>query len=147
MTEREVGQIRGSARGESDLLAAPKGESEMSAREAELVIETWRLRERDLPRVPPAGWGTVDRLRAAVCLAVECAVDGVDRVEPFEGPASERERFAATVTTDAVDDALVSVRPGPGEEGTEDEGAGRDDAESFEETTEQFDLDDALDRL
>ena len=119
----------------------------MSTREAKLVIETWRLRERDLPRVPPAGWGTVDRLRAAVCLAVECAVDGVDRIEPFEGPASERERFAATVTTDAVDDALVSVRPAPGEEGTDDEGAGRDDGESFEETTEQFDLDDALDRL
>ncbi|KOX95988.1 hypothetical protein [Halorubrum tropicale] len=119
----------------------------MSTREAELVIETWRLRERDLPRVPPAGWGTVDRLRAAVCLAVECAVDGVDRIEPFEGPASERERFAATVTTDAVDDALVSVRPAPAEGETDDETEARGDGESFEETTKQFDLDEALDRL
>lgn len=119
----------------------------MATREAELVIETWRVRERDLPRVPPAGWGTVDRLRAAVCLGVECSVDGIDRVEPFEGPASERERFAATVTTNAVDDALVSVRPASSEDGADDGDAGRDGGESFEETTEQFDLDEALDRL
>src|SRR6056297_1955936 len=83
----------------------------MSPRDAELVIETWRVRERDLPRVPPAGWGSVDRLRAAVCLAVACGVDGIERVEPFEGPATERERFAATVTTESVDDDLVRVRP------------------------------------
>jgi hypothetical protein len=119
----------------------------MTAREAELVIETWRVRERDLPRVPPAGWGTVDRLRAAVCLAVECGVDGVERVEPFDGPASDRERFAATVTTDAVDDDLVSVRPAPADDGAEGGAASRDDDASFEETTEQFDLDEALDRL
>ncbi|OTF06138.1 hypothetical protein [Halorubrum sp. SD612] len=119
----------------------------MTTREAELVIETWRVRERDLPRVPPSGWGTVDRLRAAVCLAVECGVDEVERVDPFAGPASERERFAATVTADAVDDDLVSVRPAPADDADADADATRGDGESFEETTERFDLDDALDRL
>ena len=117
----------------------------MSTREAELVIETWRVRERDLPRVPPTGWGTVDRLREAVCLAVACRVDGVERVEPFEGPAAERERFAATVTTDTVDDDLVSLRPARSADGAD--GSTRDEEGSFAETTEQFDLDEALDRL
>ena len=118
----------------------------MSARDAELVIETWRVRERDLPRVPPAGWETVDRLREGVCLAVACSVDGVEHVEPFGGPATERERFDARVTTDAVDDDRVHVRTPPSEESAEsDRAAERGD--DFEETTEQFDLDDALDRL
>lgn len=120
----------------------------MSSRDAELVIETWRVRERDLPRVPPAGWGSVDRLREAVCLAVACGVDGVERVEPFEGPAADRERFTATVTTDSVDDELVRVRPAAdssGEDAADDRTTGRD--EGFEDTTEQFDLDEALDRL
>ncbi|GAA0541943.1 hypothetical protein ABNG02_13080 [Halorubrum ejinorense] len=120
----------------------------MSPRDAELVIETWRVRERDLPRVPPSGWGSVDRLREAVCLAVACGVDGVERVEPFEGPASERERFAATVTKESVDDELVRVRPSSDSsdgDATPDATSGRDEA--FEDTTEQFDLDEALDRL
>jgi len=115
----------------------------MSSPDAKLVIETWRVRERDLPRVPPAGWESVDRLRAAVCLAVACRVDGIERVEPFDGPASNRERFAATVTTESVDDDLVQVRP---PSSTADDATSERD-ETFEDTTEQFDLDEALDRL
>ena len=123
----------------------------MSARDAELVIETWRVRERDLPRVPPAGWESVDRLRAAVCAAVVCGVDGIERVEPFEGPATDRERFAATVTTESVDDEFIRVRPASDSSDSPDGGA-RSDAttgpeEEFADETEQFDLDEALDRL
>jgi len=111
----------------------------MSPRDAELVIETWQFRERELPRVPPAGWATTDRLREAVCLAVACSVEGVEGVEPFEGPASERERFDATVTAESIDDELVGlVTPASERDGEEKE---------FGESTEQFDLDEALDRL
>ena len=123
----------------------------MPTRDAELVIETWRVRERDLPRVPPEGWGTVDRLREAVCLAVACSVDGVERVESFAGPATERERFQAEVTTDAVGDELVSIRDAVSKESSPN-GSGASTAtdergDEFSETTEQFDLDEALDRL
>jgi hypothetical protein len=126
----------------------------MDSRDAELVIETWRFRERALPRVPPTGWATTDRLREAVCLAVACSVDGVERVEPFEGPASERERFDAAVTADSIDHDCVSLLTPPGGDGVADGNdatdgndgpAGRD--EGFAERTEQFELDDALDRL
>ena len=124
----------------------------MTARDAELVIETWQFRERALPRVPPAGWATTDRLREAVCLAVACSVDGVERVEPFSGPATERERFAARVTTDSIDDEHVQLLAPAGDESGDGEstaasGATGADKEHFEETTEQFDLDEALDRL
>ena len=118
----------------------------MPARDAELVIETWRVRERDLPRVPPAGWGSANRLREAVCLAVACSVDGVERVDSFEGPAAERERFSARVTADAVDDDLVHVRT-PRSAGSEESDRAAERGDDFEETTEQFDLDDALARL
>ncbi|ELZ60558.1 MULTISPECIES: hypothetical protein [Halorubrum] len=116
----------------------------MPLRDAELEVETWRFRERELPRVPPAGWATTDRLREAVCLAVACSVDGVERVDPFAGPATERERFDATVTAESVDHDLVRlVTP------ASDRPEGEADAkrESFGESTEQFDLDEALDRL
>ena len=108
------------------------------------MIETWRFRERELPRVPPTGWATVDRLREAVCLAVACSVDGVERVEPFSGPATERERFEATVTAESVEHDLVRLAESTSDEST----AGADEPrESFDESTEQFDLDEALDRL
>ncbi|WP_241658454.1 hypothetical protein [Halorubrum sp. BOL3-1] len=77
-----------------------------------------------------------------------CGVDGIGRVEPFEGPATERERFAATLTTESVDDELIRVRPTldtADGDAAGDATAGRD--EDFEDTTEQFDLDEALDRL
>jgi len=121
----------------------------MSSRDAELVIETWRFRERALPRVPPSGWATTDRLREAVCLAVACAVDGVERVEPFEGPATERERFDAAVTAESIADEHVRLVSSPAESGSAAEGSASEDrrAAEFEETTEQFDLDEALDRL
>ncbi|MES3161721.1 MAG: hypothetical protein PPP55_09160 [Halorubrum sp.] len=126
----------------------------MSSRDAELVIETWQFRDRALPRVPPSGWATTDRLREAVCLAVACAVDGVEHVEPFEGPATERERFDATVTTDSVDDdhvRLVTPVSAAASEATEsdaDESGAPDESRAeFSETTEQFDLAEALDRL
>ena len=114
----------------------------MSSRDAELVVETWRFRERELPRVPPTGWATTDRLREAVCLAVACSVEGVERVEPFEGPASERERFEATVTAESIDDELVRLVPPASERGGEEK-----EETEFSESTEQFDLDEALDRL
>ena len=116
----------------------------MSPRDAELVIETWRFRERELPRVPPTGWATTDRLREAVCLAVACSVDGVERVEPFEGPATERERFEATVTAESVEHDLVRLA-GSASDGSAVEAD--EPRESFDESTEQFDLDEALDRL
>lgn len=123
----------------------------MSTRDAELVIETWRIRERDLPRVPPEGWETVDRLREAVCLAVGCSVDGVERVEPFAGPATERERFHAEVTTDAVGDEHVHIRDAISTDSssTDSDASTTVDerGDAFDETTEQFDLDEALDRL
>lgn len=114
----------------------------MSRRETTVEMRTWDLRERALPRVPPDGWATTDRLREAVCLAVECAVDGVERVRPFEGPAAERERFDAVVTTDQLDhDYVRTVMSSESSDGS----AAPDD--EFEERTEQFDLDDALERL
>ncbi|QAU13393.1 hypothetical protein EKH57_12090 [Halorubrum sp. BOL3-1] len=124
----------------------------MSPRSAELVIETWRVREHALPRVPPDGWETVDRLREAVCLAVACAVEGVEEVESFEGPAAERERFEATVTADSIDHEHVRLASPTSAGSSTDDGAGSSalsDArgEDFDETTEQFDLDDALNRL
>jgi len=124
----------------------------MPPRSAELEIETWRVRERALPRVPPDGWGTVDRLREAVCLAVACAVEGVEEVEPFEGPAAGRERFEATVTADSIDHEHVRLASPTSTGSSTDDGAdssGVSDGrgEDFDETTEQFDLDDALDRL
>ena len=123
----------------------------MTPRDAELVIETWELRERALPRVPPTGRATTDRLREAVCLAVECAVDGVERVEPFEGSATDRERFDAAVTTESIDHDRVSLLTSSGNassaSATDSAGAADGRGEGFEETTEQFDLDDALDRL
>jgi hypothetical protein len=116
----------------------------MSPDDAELVIETWRFRERELPRVPPTGWATTDRLREAVCLAVASSVDGVERVEPFEGSATERERFEAVVTAESIDHDLVRLVDSASDEST----AGTDGPrESFDESTEQFDLDEALDRL
>ena len=116
----------------------------MAPRDAELVIETWRFRERELPRVPPTGWATTDRLREAVCLAVACSVDSVERVEPFTGPATDRERFEATVTAESVEHDLVRLAEPASDEST----AGADEPrESFDESTEQFDLDEALDRL
>lgn len=114
----------------------------MSRRETTVEIRTWELRERALPRVPPDGWATTDRLREAVCLAVECAVDGVEQVHPFEGPASERERFDATVTADQLDHDWVRTVASSDAANPSD---GPDDG--FEEQTEQFDLDDALERL
>ncbi|ELZ39126.1 hypothetical protein [Halorubrum tebenquichense] len=118
----------------------------MPPRDAELVIETWRFRERELPRVPPAGWATTDRLREAVCLAVACSVDGVERVDPFAGPATERERFEATVTAESVDHDLVRL-VGSASDSPEAEGEADGRRESFSESTKQFDLDEALDRL
>lgn len=123
----------------------------MSTRDAELVIETWRIRERDLPRVPPEGWETVDRLREAVCLVVACSVDGVERVQPFAGPATEREQFHAKVTTDAVGDEHVHIRDAVSTDpSSTNSGAPttvNERGDEFNDTTEQFDLDEALDRL
>jgi len=120
----------------------------MAARTAEVVIETWQFRERALPRVPPSGWATTDRLREAVCLAVACSVDGVEHVEPFSGPATERERFDATVTAESIEDEHVRLVASPSETDDAESSTTRDGRETdFEETTTQFDLDEALDRL
>ncbi|MFC7187211.1 hypothetical protein [Halorubrum yunnanense] len=145
--------------------------------EVELEIRTWAFRERELPRVPPEGWATTtDRLRETVCLAIESSGDAIGRVEPFEGPARERERFEATVTVDdhdgghpgedtGSDDDLGDIADRVDLGGFADEyvrltrspsvgdssEAGTDSTErsgdDFEERTEQFDLDEALDRL
>lgn len=124
----------------------------MAAHDATVEVETWAFRERELPRVPPDGWATTDRLRRAVCLAVECSVDGIVRLEPFSGTATERERFDAAVTADEFDHEhvrAVDARPTSGSDSDaehSDAGGARNDG-SFEERTEQFDIDDALDRL
>ena len=124
----------------------------MAVRDVERGVETWQSRERALPRVPPTGWRTTDRLREAVCLAVACSVDGVERVEPYSGPATERERFDAMVTTESVDDEHVQLLTPAGDEAGDGETAAASSAtdengDDFEETTKQFDLDEALDRL
>jgi len=112
----------------------------MEATDREIEIQTWAFRERELPRVPPEGWAdTTDRLRETVCLAVETAVDGVEGVEPFEGYATDRERFDAAVTADEIDHDLVQLA-----ERRPQEGDGEDEAA---DSTQQFDLDQALDRL
>ncbi|MFC7325934.1 hypothetical protein ACFQMF_15305 [Halorubrum rutilum] len=123
----------------------------MSTRDAELVIETWRIRERDLPRVPPEGWETVDRLREAVCLVVTCRVDGVEYVEPFAGSATKRERFHAEVTTDAIGDDHIHIQDDISTDSSSTDSGpsttANERGDSFDETTKQFDLDEALDRL
>lgn len=123
----------------------------MDPHDATITVETWAFRERALPRVPPDGWATTDRLRTAVCLAIESSVDGITRVEPFDGAAKQRERFDAVVTAEEFDDEHVrlveprSASDGGGEgEPTESDTTG---GEAFEERTEQFDIDEALDRL
>ena len=125
----------------------------MAPHDATIAVETWAVRERALPRVPPDSWATTDRLRTAVCLAIESSVDGITRVEPFDGAAKQRERFDAVVTAEEFDDEHVRlVEPrsvsdgdagGDGEPAESDTGGG----EAFEERTEQFDIDEALDRL
>ena len=112
----------------------------MEATDREIEIRTWEFRQQELPRVPPDGWAdTTDRLRETVCLAVETAVDGVERVTPFEGYATDSERFDARVTVDEIDHDLVQLveRRSQEHDGTDNTG----------ESTEQFDLDAALDRL
>lgn len=125
----------------------------MAPHDATIAVETWAVRERALPRVPPDGWATTERLRTAVCLAIESSVDGITRVEPFDGAAKQRERFDAVVTAEEFDDEHVrlveprSVGDGDADgdpEPTESDTAG---GEAFEERTEQFDIDEALDRL
>lgn len=113
----------------------------MEETDREIEIRTWELRERELPRVPPDGWAdTTDRLRETVCLVVEETVDGVERVEPFEGYATDRERFDAKVTVAEVDHDLVTIIEDGSPSGNGGSATGSD-------STEQFDLDDALDRL
>ena len=113
----------------------------MEDSDREIEIRTWEFRERELPRVPPDGWAdTTDRLRETVCLIVERTVDGVERVEPFEGYATDSERFEATVTVDEIDHDLVQLVERRSQS-TDDGEDGRGDS------TQQFDLDQALDRL
>ena len=123
----------------------------MAPHDATIAVETWAVRERALPRVPPDGWATTDRLRTAVCLAIESSVDGITRVEPFDGAAKQRERFDAVVTAAEFDDEHVRlVEPRSVSDADGDDEATRSDTaegEAFEERTEQFDLDEALDRL
>jgi len=139
----------------------------MPPRDVTLEIRTWAFRDDELPRVPPAGWAeTTDSLRAAVCVAIECACDAVVSIEPFEGPARERERFDAVVTDTRVEHEYVTVRTPEREgekvgEGDDGGGSGGNDggdssnnhdstpdrANGFESRTEQFDIDDALERL
>ena len=122
----------------------------MSTETATIEVKTWAFRDHELPRVPPAGWAeTTDDLRAAVCAAIECRVDGVVSVEPFTGPARDRERFDAVVTTDAVASDYVRLcapRSSP-EDDPDDDRDGADRSDEFETRTEQFDLDEALERL
>ncbi len=113
----------------------------MEATDREIAIRTWEFRERELPRVPPDGWAdTTDRLRETVCLIVEHTVDGVERVEPFEGYATDTERFDASVTVDEIDHELVQLI----ERRSQSESDGGD---GTADSTQQFDLDQALDRL
>ena len=125
----------------------------MAPHDATIAVETWAVRERALPRVPPDGWATTDRLRTAVCLAIESSVDGITRVEPFDGAAKQHERFDAVVTAEEFDDEHVRlVEPrsvSDGDAGGDGEPAESDarGGEAFEERTEQFDIDEALDRL
>jgi len=125
---------------------------DMPSETAAIEVKTWEFRDRELPRVPPAGWAeTTDDLRAAVCAAIECRVDGIDSIEPFSGPARDRERFDAVVTTDAVASEYVRIcAPRSSSEAdldTDDDRDGTDRTDEFETRTEQFDLDEALERL
>jgi len=107
----------------------------------EIEIQTWEFRELELPRVPPKGWAdTTDRLRETVCLVVEETVDGVERVEPFGGYATDRERFDARVTVDEIDHDLVQLVDRQSQTET-------DRLEKGTDSTEQFDLNEALERL
>ena len=123
----------------------------MSSETATIEVQTWEFRDRELPRVPPAGWAeTTNDLRAAVCAAIECRVDGIVSVEPFSGPARDRERFDAVVTTDAVVSDYVRIcasRSSPADTDRDDDQDGAGQSDEFETRTEQFDLDEALERL
>lgn len=107
----------------------------------EIAVETWQLSTEMLPRVKPTGWcETTDRLRETMCLLIETAVNGVESVEPYEGRATERERYRATLSTDEVDHDRIEVVTASATDGppTRHEG---------ESTTETFDVDDALSDL
>jgi len=122
----------------------------MSSETVTIEVKTWEFRDRELPRVPPAGWAeTTDDLRAAVCAAIECRVDGIDSIAPFSGPARERERFDAVVTTDAVASEYVRIcaSRSSSEADADDDRDDTDRSDEFETRTEQFDLDEALERL
>jgi hypothetical protein len=83
-----------------------------------------------------------------VCLAVECAVDGVERVEPFEEPATEREGVDATAPAESTDDEHVRPVSPAAEFGSAASTEPADgQATEFEDRAEQFDFDDALDCL
>lgn len=100
----------------------------------DLVLETWQLRERLLPRVPPDDWATVDGLRAAVCLEIPRVVDGTESIKPFERSPADHGRFKTTVAVESIDDEHVRVATAAGDASGADARDGRN--RDSEETTE-----------
>lgn len=135
---------------------------------ATLAVESWAYETANLPRVLPDGWTHFETIAAAL----EAEIDGVVAVDPDPDGAvgSATHWYDATVTTDAVDHDHVRVASVGGDEGDDgddgsegvdggdesaDTDAGNDPSESTqttlghdgETTTEEFDVNDALDRL
>lgn len=133
---------------------------------ATLAVESWAYETANLPRVLPDGWTHFEM----IAVALEVEVDGVVAVDPDPDGAvgSATHWYDATVTTDATDHDHVRVasvgNDDGGDDGTEGDGAGDESADADagsdpdestqttlghdgETTTEEFDVNDALDRL
>lgn len=123
-----------------------------------LSVDSWAFEVAELPRVLPDGWTHF----AVIAAGLEAHLDGVEWVDPDPAGAvpSDRHRYEATVTTDAVDHEHVRIvdRASAGEDVGDDvdeetdaagDDASTDDAADAdgEATTEAFDVSDALDRL
>ena len=133
---------------------------------ATLAVESWAYETANLPRVLPDGWTHFEM----IAVALEVEVDGVVAVDPDPDGAvgSATHWYDATVTTDATDHDHVRVasvgNDDGGDDGTEGDGVGAESADADagsdpdestqttlghdgETTTEEFDVNDALDRL
>jgi hypothetical protein len=123
-----------------------------------LSVDSWAFEVAELPRVLPDGWTHF----AVIAAGLEAHLDGVEWVgpDPTGAVPSDRHRYEATVTTDAVDHEHVRIvdRASAGDDGNdgvdEKADAAGDNASTDaaadaggEATTEAFDVSDALDRL
>jgi hypothetical protein len=135
---------------------------------ATLAVESWAYETANLPRVLPDGWTHFEMIAAA--LEAELDGDGVVGVDPDPDGAvgSSTHWYDATVRTDETGEpgeidhehvrvASVGSDDGEGDGSDDDAGSGGDAdggdptqttlGHDGETTTEEFDVDDALDRL